>query len=228
MTRFPPYVATVISLLAVLGLLLLTALVAGVTWLSIRNSRRHLARLRQRAAEAARFGWYLVPPNPWLLDVAGRLYRRGRPGETFAGDFRGRGMCAFDYRYTTSSGNSQQTHHVHLVVMNLPVALPPLTLSRHSGLRRSDFELENQKFNDTFRIACLDNRYASAVVHPRLMEWMLYNPGLEWQIAGNALVSWGPGDFTIADVVGRLEVMSRLVDLIPPFVLRDYGRPVFR
>ncbi|MER7247899.1 hypothetical protein [Kribbella sp. NPDC000426] len=217
-----------ISLLAVLGLLLPTALVAGVIWLVIRNSRREQARLQQRAADAARFGWYLVPPNPWLLEVAKRLYRSGKPGEMFAGDFRGRGMCALDYRYTTSNGKNQQIHRVHLVVMHLPVALPPLTLWRRTGLRRVGFELENQRFNDTFRIGCLDNRYASAFLHPRLMEWMLYNPGLEWQIAGNALVSWGPGDFTVVDVVARLEAMSRVVELIPPFVLRDYGQPTFR
>jgi hypothetical protein len=55
---------------------------------------------------------------------------------------------------------------------------------------------------------------------------MLHNPGLEWQLSGNALVTWGTGHFTIPDTVARLEVMARVIDLLPPFVLRDYGQPV--
>jgi hypothetical protein len=190
--------------------------------------------LRARAHAATQHGWIQVPPSPWLSEVAGRVYQRGRPGEMVAGDFRGRGMCALDYTYTTTSSNGETTttttHQVHLVGLNLPVALPPLTLTKDSGFKRMfggrDLELESKAFNDTFRISCADDRYAHAVLHPRMMEWMLYNPGLEWQFAGNALVSWGTGSWTVPDTLARLEAMNRLIDLIPPFVLRDYGRMV--
>jgi hypothetical protein len=87
--------------------------------------------------------------------------------------------------------------------------------------------LESKAFNDAFRITCADNRYASAVLHPRMMEWMLFNPGLRWQVAGNALVSWGSGLWTLPDVLARLEAMNGVIDRIPPFVLRDYGQPVY-
>jgi hypothetical protein len=146
----------------------------------------------------------------------------------FAGDYRGRGMCALDYFYTTSNGKTTQTHNVHLVALNLPTALPPLTVSKDSALQRAfsnDIELESQVFNDAFRIDCADQRYASAVLHPQLMEWMLANPGLEWQLAGNALVSWGYGAFTAPDVQARLEAMTGVIDRIPRFVLQDYGTP---
>lgn len=206
------------------------AIIGLVLWAAGR--RRDF--LRARAHAAAQYGWFRVPPSPWLSEVAGRVYQRGRPGEMVAGDFRGRGMCALDYTYTTTSSNGETTttttHQVHLVALNLPVALPPLTLTKDSGFKRMfggrDLELESKAFNDTFRISCADDRYAHAVLHPRMMEWMLYNPGLEWQFAGNALVSWGTGSWTVPDTLARLEAMSRLVDLIPPFVLRDYGRMV--
>ncbi|MDX6236850.1 MAG: hypothetical protein QOG10_1665 [Kribbellaceae bacterium] len=68
---------------------------------------------------------------------------------------------------------------------------------------------------------------ASAVLHPRMMEWMLVNPGLRWQLAGNVLVSWGTGLWTLPDVLARLEAMNGVIDRIPPFVLRDYGQPVY-
>ncbi|WP_132289079.1 hypothetical protein [Kribbella sp. VKM Ac-2568] len=206
------------------------AIIGLVLWVAGR--RRDF--LRARAHAAAQYGWFHVPPSPWLSEVAGRVYQRGRPGEMVAGDFRGRGMCALDYTYTTTSSNGETTttttHQVHLVALNLPVALPPLTLTKDSGFKRMvggrDLELESKVFNDTFRISCADDRYAHAVLHPRMMEWMLYNPGLEWQFAGNALVSWGTGSWTVPDALARLEAMNRLIDLIPPFVLRDYGRMV--
>ncbi|MFC5267460.1 hypothetical protein ACFPJ1_35550 [Kribbella qitaiheensis] len=206
------------------------AIIGLVLWAAGR--RRDF--LRARAHAAAQYGWFQVPPSPWLSEVAGRVYQRGRPGEMVAGDFRGRGMCALDYTYTTTSSNGETTttttHQVHLVALNLPVALPPLTLTKDSGFKRMfggrDLELESKAFNDTFRISCADDRYAHAVLHPRMMEWMLYNPGLEWQFAGNALVSWGTGSWTVPDTLARLEAMNRLIDLIPPFVLRDYGRMV--
>ena len=50
---------------------------------------------------------------------------------------------------------------------------------------------------------------------------------LEWQIAGNAFVSWSVGGFAVPDVFARLDAMTRLIDLIPPFVLRDYGQPTY-
>jgi hypothetical protein len=211
--------------------------VAAIIGLVVWAAKRRKAFLHRRWHEMAQYGWQPVPPNPWLVEVVAKLYQRGKPGEMMAGDFRGRGMCALDYSYTTttSSGADGQTttttHQVHAVALNLPVALPPITLSKESRTKRffggRDLELESQAFNDAFRIHCADDRYASAVLHPRMMEWMLFNPGLEWQVAGNALVSWGTGPFLIPDVVARLEAMSRLIELIPPFVLRDYGKPVY-
>jgi hypothetical protein len=207
--------------------LVLAALAVLISVL-VRNRRDFL---RRRAAEAAQFGWFPAPPNPWLMEITARLFRRGRPGEMFVGDFRGRGICVLEYTYTTSNGKTTTTHTVHLVALNLPSALPPLTLTKDSGLKRmfggSDQELESDAFNKAFRISCGDDRYASAVLHPRMMEWMLFNRGLEWQVAGNALVSWGRGSFVVRDVLARLEAMAGVIDRIPPFIYRDYGRSMY-
>lgn len=190
------------------------------------KKRRHAALWERRHAMAL-YGWHPAPPDPWLVDVAARLWARGRPHEMFAGDYRGRRMCVLEYTYTTSNGKTTTTHTVNLVALNLPSALPPLTLSTESGITRMltgpDLELESQFFNDQFRITCADDRYASAVLHPRMMEWMLHNPALEWQLAGNALVSFASGGFTVPDVHARLEAMTGVMDRIPPFVFRDYG-----
>jgi hypothetical protein len=216
-------------------LAVLTIPLVAVIALALHFAARRRDFLKARAYGAAQLGWYLAPPSPWLVEVAAGLFQRGKAGEMLTGAFRDRGVCVLDYSYTTTSSNGQgqtnsTTHDCHLVALSLPVALPPLTLdaeSKLARLARRDLELESKAFNDAFRITCADNRYASAVLHPRMMEWMLLNPGLRWQLAGNALVSWGDGLWTLPDVLARLEAMNGVIDRIPPFVLRDYGQPVY-
>jgi hypothetical protein len=95
----------VVMVLLLLGAtVLIVALVLGI----IAYTKRRRAALQQRAHEMAQYGWYLAPANPWLADVAAAIYTRGRPGEMFAGDYRGRGMCALDYFYTTSNGKPRR------------------------------------------------------------------------------------------------------------------------
>jgi len=45
--------------------------------------------------------------------------------------------------------------------------------------------------------------------------------------AGNALVSWSHGSFVVRDVLARLEAMAGVIDRIPPYVVRDYGKPTY-
>ncbi|WP_427889297.1 hypothetical protein ACQHIV_38690 [Kribbella sp. GL6] len=218
---------------AVLMLLLPLVLVAGVIWLVVWTNRRRRAFQLQRAGQVAAAGWYPVPPNQWLSQLAEGLFPQGSPGdpgETYAGEFNGRGLCVLDYNYVVSNGKTQSTHTANLVALTLPVALPPVTVMRETGLRRMfrghHLQLENQQFNERFRVEVTDDRYGSAVMHPRMMECVLANPGLEWQLAGNAFISWSDGGFSVPDVFARLQAMTQLIDLIPPFVLRDYGGPV--
>ena len=212
-------------LLLLFVFLLITLLIVSIVVIHNKGS----AALRRWAAEAAQSGWTLAPPNPWLTDVAARLFTYGEPGEMFAGEFRGRGMCVLDYAFSTGGANGQPQRRIaHLVALNLPVPLPPLTLTKESAFQRlagGDQEFENQAFNDRFRVDCADDRFASAVLTPRMMEWMLFNGGLEWQVAGNALVSWGDNSFVVRDVLARLEAMQGVIERIPPYVYRDYGPP---
>ncbi|MFB6726465.1 DUF3137 domain-containing protein [Kribbella sp. NPDC056345] len=193
-------------------------LVGGVAIIVVRRRRRRAA-IRRRAAVMGSHGWALAPAEPSLVALAGRLTIRGRATQMFTGDFRGRELRVLDYEFTARRGPAP----VHLIALTLPVALPQLTVSKDSALPGRDFELESQSFNEQFRVQADDQRFASAVLQPRLMEWMLQNPDLRWHLAGNALVSWGYGEVAPTDILARLEAMAGVIDRIPPFVLTDYG-----
>ncbi|ONI71721.1 hypothetical protein BWI15_16345 [Kribbella sp. ALI-6-A] len=205
----------VLLLLLVVGLLLVPYVVA--------QRRRMFAA---RAAEAAALGWQPTDPNPFLVGVAQRIYQRGRARRAIAGHFRGHVFHAFDFSYVRVRRRSVHFHSCHLIAVILPVPLPGLVLVKDNPIARAfgvaDLELESGAFNDTFWVDCADGRYASAVLHPRLMEWMLAHPDLEWRIEGDALVTWGPGDYTIPQVTAKLEGLTGVVERLAPFVLTDY------
>jgi len=197
-----------------LGVLIL---VGGVVILVVRR-RRHQAAIRRRAEVMSSAGWVPATAEPRLVELAGRLTVRGRATQMFTGEFRGRQVSVLDYEFTARRGPAP----VHLIALSLPAALPPLTVSKDS-LLPGDIELESQMFNEQFRVQADDQRFASAVLQPRLMEWMMQNPSLRWHIAEDTLVSWGHGELPVTELPARLEAMAGVVDRIPPFVLRDYA-----
>ena len=199
------------------GSLAVLILVGGVVVILVRR-RRHQAAIRRRASVMTSAGWSLAPAEPRLVALAGRLTVRGRATQLFTAEFRGRQAWVLDYEFTARRGPAP----VHLVALSLPTALPQLTVSKDSVLP-GDIELESQLFNEQFRVQADDERFASAVLQPRLMEWMMQNPSLRWQIAEDVLVSWGYGEIAVTELPARLEAMAGVVDRIPPFVLRDYA-----
>jgi hypothetical protein len=221
----------VFGVMLVLGFLTIAGFFTALIVLIVYAVQRGRRRTQERHQAMYQLGWVYAPPSPWLSEVAAKTFARGRPVTMAAGPHRGREICCLDYEYTTTSGDTTTTHRVHLVALNLPGALPPIAVSGESRLLRflagRDLELENRLFNDTFRISCADDRYASAVLHPRMMHLLMMNNWLDWRIEGNALVSWAAGPWLAAEAVARLDLLCRIADLIPNFVHRDYGHPVY-
>lgn len=84
---------------------------------------------------------------------------------------------------------------------------------------------ESGRFNERWRVIAKDPRYASAMVHNQVMEALVGAP-LDLDridFTSGWLVSWVSPDATPAAVDGHLELLSRLADDIPRFVLRDYA-----
>lgn len=197
--------------------------------------RERRAFERRRVEALGRLGWRYMPPDPWIAELASIVFgASGKPMSMVAGEFDGRAVSVTDYEYsvnaTDGQGNvSSNSQACHVVAIYLPAAMPWLRLTKESTvgrLRERDLQLESKAFNDAFRVETPDDRYASAMLHPRMMELMLANTWLDWQIAGPALISWNLGRWEGPETVARLSVLTRIADLIPPFVLRDYGHPL--
>lgn len=197
--------------------------------------------LHRRRLEAVRrwctgVGWTFVGSDRSLTRRwSGTPFGVGRSRqvrELVVGTYGGRPAMSFEYRYTTSDGKNTTTHRFHVVALRMPAYLPTLELTPGHALQRlaarlgaQDIEFESHAFNDAWRVVARDERFAHAVVHPRLMERLMRPDARRMSIRVEAtdVLSWAPGTPRYDTIGPRLGVLSAVVDAVPRFVWLDHG-----
>ncbi|MFB6726467.1 hypothetical protein ACFCV3_40230 [Kribbella sp. NPDC056345] len=178
-------------------------------------------------------GFHQRPPNEWLCQVAAQLYEPGEPRQMWGFQFQNRmTACVLEYLLPDRqqrNGRAAGPPIVHLVSVTLPAALPPLTVTKDSRLKQfvksNDLHLGHKAFDDAFHVQASDEQYARALLRPPVLDWAVRFRSMQWQVAGNSLVTWADGEFVPAKVSRRLQALAGIADRIPASVLRDYGRP---
>ncbi|WP_203335833.1 DUF3137 domain-containing protein [Nocardioides limicola] len=212
-------------LVVVLGIV-----VAGAAfWLS---QQRHQAM--QELAD--RHGWQLTRRDDrWGRQFTGRPFDRSRRNHTrniLSGRFRDRPFTAFDYTYVTTSGSgenrSEQHHHFSVVGLGTGLRFPALEVMPAGFFNRigakvtgRDISFESEEFNRAFTITCPDRKFASDVIHPRLMEKLMRHRDLDFRFEGTWLIAIHHGRQHPEDVIGRAEAVAMVLDEIPEFVWRE-------
>lgn len=196
----------------------------------------HRQRMERKRAWAASVGWTVVGTDRSLVRRwHGTPFGVGdsrRVSELVVGRFDGRPAMSFAYRYTTGSGKERQTSTFHVIALGLPAYLPRLELTPGHALQRfaarlgaQDIELESAEFNDAWRVAARDERFAHAVLNPRVMERLLAPDarGMSMRIEGTDILCWSSGLPRYDRIGPRLRVMSSVVAGVPRFVWLDHG-----
>ena len=185
-------------------------------------------------------GWTYVAEDPSLTGRwSGQPFSAGdrrRARNVITGVECGRPFTAFDYSYETQSTDSKgqtssSTHRFAVYAVHLPAYLPSLEVvpedafSRLTGAvgLRSDIDLESEDFNRKFRVKAADRKFATDVLSPRTMEYLLSAPAAAWRIQGTDMVRWEPGRMDPADIVVATSILDRVADGIPTFVWKDHG-----
>ncbi|MGW7683611.1 hypothetical protein ACWGID_22935 [Kribbella sp. NPDC054772] len=202
----------------IVTIVVLCLIAVGLLLLYLRSLHRRRTFLDERLRAAAGHGWHPAPTDPWLAGIAEQLYSGQGSAERMVA---GQGIRALDFTYSASS--TATAAKCHVIAYDLPCALPPLAVLQKNPLVASQ-EFESTRFNQQFTVEADDPRYASAVVNPQLMELLTDRfPYVQWRIEGRALVTWGLGYWTVPAVAEAAFLFGRIVDLIPPFVIEDYG-----
>jgi len=213
--------------------LVATAVVIGlflalVRW---RDRPRHGAmeaeaqRLRMRFSVEDRFG---------LLDQPFQLFRstRGSYGEienVLSGSWRDLEVRAFDHSYSVSEHERRLLSCAQIAI---PGGWPALVIRPETGLTRlvdvavPDIAFESEAFNRAFEVRCHDRAFASALVDPRMMEW-LQSLGHRWgfEIDGRWILGYRD-QVRPWEIESVLETVETFIHKIPRAVTSLYPEAI--
>src|SRR5690554_217782 len=216
----------IISIIGISGLA-----IVGVYLFGASARRKKRARL---SAFAAGIGWTYQEDASYLRGRWRGDPFRAVPSQRFEhlvrGPFRGRPAAAFEYQYTTGSGEDRSTVLCTVTMLSLPAALPDVELTWEGpgaalvkALGGQDIQFESEAFNRCWRVEGAVLRTAHDVVHPRFMEFMLAGPPDPLRFEGANVWTWHGGHLDPPALEARFERLSHAADLVPRHVWQDYG-----
>ena len=92
-------------------------------------------------------------------------------------------------------------------------------------LTGQDIDLESEEFNRAFTVSSPDRKFASDVLHPRMMEYLLQHRQLGWRFEQDSMLVIALGRRSVAQIDATLAVMDGITDRVPEFVwLRVKGQ----
>lgn len=227
---------SVLILFAVFGLGLV-GLVGYLGYLSAKKRREELSAL------AAQRGWtYTERDDSWAERFDGAPFGLGhdrRAANILQGTYDGRGFVAFDFVYRTTETSTgpnnttstrEESHRYSIIALSTAAVFPHLRVSPEGMVKRffgrltnSDIELESEEFNRAFTVNCEDRKFATDVLHPRMMEYLLTLRELSWDLRDGSLVVATPGTHSVAELDGALAATDGILDRIPDFVWKAAG-----
>ena len=147
------------------------------------------------------------------------------------GTWAGRPATAFDYRWTTGSGDDSTTHRAAVVALGLPAPLPPLEVGPRGMLRAvwdklsggPDVVVADAAFTERFHVIAPDPRFAYDVLTPATTALLLRSEGISWRTCGPWLVGVASGTLTPPLIEHRLGLLCAVADGIPPLVWQRLG-----
>ncbi|MGC3953915.1 MAG: DUF3137 domain-containing protein [Propionicimonas sp.] len=215
-------------------LILMVALTVGFLIWRRYSARLAAERRRQLESWATARGWRYRPADAALAHRwnGPPFTGGGQTSDVFSGDLDGRSFTAFQYSYEEGSGDNSVTRHFLVTAVRLPAPLPMLWIAPETAFGRlarrigsQDIDFESAEFNRTFVVRADDERYAHAMIHPRMMEYLLRSPAREHslRIEGDTLLMWQPGTMTTDRLLVATGTLTHLADLIPSHALDQHA-----
>ncbi len=215
----------------------LMIVIVVVSFVSAKKRREALSLL------ASQRGWLFVARDDrWVDRFDGAPFGLGHDRQALnvlTGAYDGRPFVAFDYRYSTTEtstdaqGHTQTHTEVHpysVLGLHAGASFPDLSVTpegffgRMVGrLTNTDIELESEAFNRAFTVTSPDRKFATDVLHPRMMEYLLQIPDRGWMFREGWLLAVRPGRHSVEQMDGRLGDLDGILDRIPDFVWKSGG-----
>ena len=165
------------------------------------------------------------------------LFHEGRGTESsnlVSGTLQGMPVAAFDFAYWTEVRDSKgfthrQYHRFLCAVTDIAPACPPLIIEHRGLIGRvagalglDGVQFESDDFDKAYRVICGDRRFATALVDPAMMAWLLDAPSpVAFQTAGTHLLVVST-DRRPEAIPGLFHALVDFRAHIPAMVASDY------
>jgi hypothetical protein len=194
-------------------------------------------RGKELAAWAASKGLTFSTAKDRALDErfpAFRCLHRGRSryADNIAeGNWNGRHVSTFDYRYVTGAGKSRRTHRFSAIVLQSSAPLKPLHLRPEGFFDRvteffglDDIDFESAEFSRAFHVKSKDKRWAYDALHPRTIEFLLSMPRFSIQFNDNYVIVWKNQRFNSETFEDAISVAEGILDRLPEYLVRQQSQ----
>ena len=144
------------------------------------------------------------------------------------GDWRDRGLTAFDYHYETGSGKNRTSHYFSAVILDSPIPLKPLYIRREGLFDKiteffgyDDIDFESAEFSRNFYVKSPDRKWAYDVIHTRMMEYLMSAPEFSVQFDAERVIAWRDSTFEPAEFKAAARFILGIFDRLPEYLVRQ-------
>ncbi len=150
------------------------------------------------------------------------------------GNYQGEPVHVFDYHYETESRDSEgktttHSHYLSSFLLQLPMAFPELTIAREGFLSKfaqafgyDDIDFESAEFSRLFCVRSKDKKFAYDVCHTQMMEYLLVNSDLNYEIEGDTLALVFDGQMSIPKIEYNLGRLLELRRMMPEYLFTHH------
>lgn len=227
-------------LFILIGIVVVGAIIAA----AIYGAKKERERREALAAMAARLGWSFEPGHDSSIGTLLGQFGAFQQGHSRSGYNTMRGELVIDekpyavlagdytYKITRSSGKSTTTttYNFSYVVVQCPFAgVPDLSIRRETFFDKiagamgfDDIDFESAEFSRTFHVKSSDRKFAFAVVHPRMMEFLLDGDPPPIDIRQGQMCVMGVNTRWAPEQFGKqFEFLTKFFDLWPDYLQQD-------
>ena len=218
----------------IVAIALLAGLLIWAGWAANKRRREAFAAL------AKKLGLRYEPDDPYdTTELPFALFSLGsrRSAENMlSGETGGIRVRLFDYWYQVVQHNANgpdttSTYRFSCAIGELDAQCPHLVLQHETFMTRladhlgfRDIEFESEEFNKAFQVKSDDARFASALVDPRMMQWLLDEGGAAAYEVCGALALCYTHRVKPPEYESLLGVLRRFREHVPNVVSSLYPR----
>lgn len=208
---------------------IVVVIIVALVMMSSAAERRRSEALEAWAGER---GWTYDRERPELVArFSGTPFQRGRSDakarHVLTAEHGGHGVLAFEYSYTTTSYDGQNTSTTKycfgIVALSTPRTPTLEVRNEHFGhtllglLGVHDLQVGEPTFDETFRIATEDDAFALAVLGPELRAWLLERAEerIPFRFTGDHLLTWYTGALEPEKTVAAADTLIGLMERVP-------------